>query len=218
MTESTEELLSANRRTAGKPQPPSAKGRRTRERIVERAARLMLINGAGRTTLDEVGVAAGVGKSQLYHYFKDKDDLVEAVIEHQTDRILRADGPHLAPLDSWDGWQRWREQIVAHQSRGGCVGGCPLGSLANELSETSEHARAVLAASLERWERVFTSAIDQMRTRGLLTADADPARLATATLATLQGGLLLCKVRRTTEPLATAIDAAIANLRRFSAA
>ena len=210
--------MSPNRRALDiEGHPPSAKGRRTRERIVDAAAKLMLINGAGRTTLDDVGAAAGVGKSQLYHYFKDKADLVEAVITHQTDRILRADGPHLA-LDSWDGWQRWRRQILAHQQHGGCVGGCPLGSLANELSETSEQARAVLEASLDRWERAFAAAITGMRTRGLLTPDADPASLATATLAALQGGLLLCKARRSTRPLEMALDAAIANLRRFAAA
>jgi hypothetical protein len=86
------------------------------------------------------------------------------------------------------------------------------------LSETSEHARAVLAASLQRWERVLTAALHRMRTNGLLTRSADPESLATATLATLQGGLLLCKVRRTTEPLQVAVDAVIANLRRFAEA
>ena len=57
------------------------KGERTRARIVEAAARLIHQRGVAGTTLDDVKAAAEVSGSQLYHYFPDKDDLVQAVIE-----------------------------------------------------------------------------------------------------------------------------------------
>jgi hypothetical protein len=53
-----------------------------------------------------------------------------------------------------------------------------------------------------------------MRTRGELAADADPDRLAAATMAVLQGGLLLSQVRRDPEQLRVALDAALAHLRQ----
>lgn len=56
-----------------------------------------------------------------------------------------------------------------------------------------------------------------MRERGELRADADPARLATATLAAVRGGLLLTQVRRDTVPLEAAPDMAIAYIRSFAA-
>jgi hypothetical protein len=56
-----------------------------------------------------------------------------------------------------------------------------------------------------------------MRDRGELRADADPDRLALATLAALQGGLLLSQTRRDPAPLATGLDAAIAHIRTYSA-
>ena len=43
---------------------------------------------------------SGVSKSQLYHYFADKDALVLEVIALQTDRVLSAQQPHLGALDS----------------------------------------------------------------------------------------------------------------------
>ena len=46
---------------------------------------------------------------------------------------------------------------------------------------------------------------------------ADPDGLATATLAAIQGGLLLTQARRDHAPLATALDAAYANLRAHAA-
>jgi hypothetical protein len=49
-----------------------------------------------------------------------------------------------------------------------------------------------------------------MRDRGHLVSGADPDNLALATLAAIQGGLLLGQVQRTTQPLEAALDAMIA--------
>ena len=58
------------------------KGERTRTRIVEAAARLIHERSVAGTTLEDVKAAAEVSGSQLYHYFPDKDNLVQAVIDH----------------------------------------------------------------------------------------------------------------------------------------
>ena len=59
--------------------------------------------------------------------------------------------------------------------------------------------------------------LEQMRGRGELRSDADPAALATATMASLQGGLLLTQVRRDPGQLRLALDGALANLRTAAA-
>jgi hypothetical protein len=46
-----------------------------------------------------------------------------------------------------------------------------------------------------------------MHAAGRLRAEADPDALATATLAALQGGLLLTQLERDTRPLEVALDA-----------
>jgi hypothetical protein len=56
-----------------------------------------------------------------------------------------------------------------------------------------------------------------MRSRGKLRADADPARLATATLAAIEGGLVLTQTRRDPRQLRIALDAAYVYLRSFAA-
>ena len=61
----------------------TAKGARTRARIVEEAAALIHERGVAGTTLEDVKVAAEVSGSQMYHYFPDKNDLVQAVIDYQ---------------------------------------------------------------------------------------------------------------------------------------
>ena len=65
------------------------KGARTRARIVENAAALIHERGVAGTTLEDVKAAAGVSGSQMYHYFPDKDDLVQAVIDYQAETIVK---------------------------------------------------------------------------------------------------------------------------------
>ena len=75
------------------------RGAATKRRIVEAAAELIYAKGAERVSLDEVMEATGASRSQLYHYFANKDDLVREVIEMQTNRILEANSGHLERLD-----------------------------------------------------------------------------------------------------------------------
>jgi hypothetical protein len=56
-----------------------------------------------------------------------------------------------------------------------------------------------------------------MKASGKLGKRADPAELATATMASLQGGLLLTQVRRDPSQLRIALDAARTNLRLAAA-
>jgi TetR/AcrR family transcriptional regulator, transcriptional repressor for nem operon len=73
--------------------------------------------------------------------------------------------------------------------------------------------RANLADGFERWQAHLRDGLERMQTRGRLSANADPAALATATMALLQGGLLLTRVRRDPGQLRTALAAARVLLR-----
>lgn len=56
-----------------------------------------------------------------------------------------------------------------------------------------------------------------MRKARELKRSADPVRLATATLASIQGGLILTQTRRDPRQLRIALEAAYAHLRTFTA-
>lgn len=81
----------------------------------------------------------------------------------------------------------------------GLAGGCPLGSLASDLSESDPVARVQLAGAFAQWEGLIRDGLVQMQERGELTADADPVDLAVAMLAAVQGGC--CSARCVAIPL-----------------
>ena len=192
------------------------KGQATRDRIVSAAAELMLDRGVAGTSTEDVQAAAGVSSSQVYHYFGDKKALVRAVIAFQTETTLDFQIPLLAALDSMESLVAWRDCIVGYQAARHCAGGCPIGSLASELVEHDEDARTDLVAAFSRWESAIRDGLQAMQDRGELSAAADPARLALATLTGLQGGLLLSQTRRDTAPLEAILDAMLAQIATFA--
>ena len=185
----------------------TAKGARTRTRIVQEAAALIHERGVAGATLEDVKVAAEVSGSQLYHYFPDKDELVQAVIDYQADTIVEH---NRQALGSPKGVEAWRNMVVTGVRSSQGKGGCALGSLGGQLAESDPEARALIAAGFDQWAAAISEGLRSLHADGKLPSDIDPDDLATTLLATLQGGLLLAQVQRSTRPLETAVDTLLA--------
>ena len=196
-------------------QPLTQKGLATRDRILDTVTVLIFEHGVAGTTLDDVRAAAKVSKGQLYHYFADKDELIHAVIDRTIQQVLDAQ-PRLSKLSTWTAISSWLDDLVQLQVQRHAVGGCPIGSLAGELAEKDELTRAELAGGFERWEAPLRQGLEQMQAEGKLRRNAGPARLVTATLAAIQGGLVLTQTRRDAQQLRIALDAAYVYLRSFA--
>lgn len=193
------------------------RGAATRQRIIEGAANLVLRSGVEGTSLDEVMAETGVSKSQLYHYFADKDAIVAEVIRLQVGNVLAAQSPQLGAIDSMKTLRRWCNAIIHLTRVQGSQEGCPIGSLASELSNRSEGARCMLADGFENWGGQIEAGLRKMRDRGELAKTADPEELAIAILGAVQGGLLLAKTMRAVRPVELTLDMALALVERHLA-
>ena len=174
---------------------------------MDAAARLIHEHGVAGTTLDDVRVAAEVSGSQLSHYFAGKDELVQAVIDHQADAIVGHQ--EQADLGTAEGMRAWRDMVIAAARGNGGKGGCPLGSLGGQLAETDGEARGLIAAGFDRWSAAIGDGL-RVRADAGLPAGVTADDLAVTLLAALQGGLLLAQVQRDTRPLETAVDTLLA--------
>jgi AcrR family transcriptional regulator len=66
------------------------RGQATRDQLVTEAARLFAERGFEATSVEAVLDAAGVSRGSLYHHFKSKDALFEAVLDAEEARIGEA--------------------------------------------------------------------------------------------------------------------------------
>jgi AcrR family transcriptional regulator len=189
----------------------TAKGQATRQRIIDGAAAEIRVNGAVATTLDDVMAATRTSKSQLFHYFPGgKDQLLLAVAEQESARVLSDQQPHLSQLTSWAAWQRWRDAVVERYRKQGQQ--CPLATVMSEIGRTPG-AQAVTAALIEQWRADIETGVRAMQGQEKIAATVDPSRAAAALLAGIQGGVSVMLNTGDLAYLEAALDVGIQSLR-----
>lgn len=189
--------------------PTTARGVATRARIVEAASELVAEHGVAGTRLEDVMEASGTSKSQIYHYFADRQALMCAVVEARSRGVLEFQSSSLDKVRTLEDLRAWRDKVVALNRRKGSAGGCPMGSLASELADRSESAREILLAGFDRWRGCLRNAFNAMRHEGQLAMSVNVDALAIRFLTALQGGLLMAQTTRSTLPLEAALDMAL---------
>jgi AcrR family transcriptional regulator len=129
----------------------------------------MYEHGVSAVSVEDVLTASGTGKSQVYHYFSGKEELVGEVLRHQLALVLEQQKRF--ELDSWDGIAAWLDGTV-HWQRSQQFLGCPLGSIAGAVGEQGDSLRVIAADAFAAWESALADGLEAMRTRGLLRPDA----------------------------------------------
>jgi len=174
-------------------------GRGTREAILAAATRLMGVHGYRNTALDDVLRESGVGKGNFYYYFRSKEELGYAILDQFIaaflDRTLRpcfSDGGG-RPLDQI---RCFLDRVRETQRERNCVGGCPLGTLAAELSDLHEGFRSRLNGVFSTWRERLTEALCEAQVRGNVRADCQPEAVAHFLVAALEGAMLMTKLTK----------------------
>lgn len=195
----------------------TARGAKTRERIVTAAADLMYVRGIGATTLDDVLAASGVSKSQLYRHFANKDEVVRAVIELMGEQVIQRERNALGGVSTMADLRRWRDALVQNNALRHGAYGCALGSFASEVADQDDIARRTLLALFAEWKDLLAGAIRRLQENGTLPPGAPVDELATGLLGALQGGYVLAQTARDVTPMATSIDMALTHIESLSA-
>ncbi len=190
----------------------TAKGRATRQRILEGAAAQVRERGVANTSLDDVRAVTSTSKSQLFHYFPEgKAQLLLAVAQHEADRVLADQQPFLGELTSWRAWQAWRDLVVERYRQQGQH--CPLSVLTSQLGPTEPALRTIVVGLLEAWQGQIAAGIRSMQAQGKVGASLDADRSAAALLAGIQGGVVVMLATGEMTHLEAALDQAIERLR-----
>jgi AcrR family transcriptional regulator len=190
----------------------TAKGARTRLRIVRGAADEIREYGVGVTTLDDILFRTRTSKGQMFHYFpRGKEELLLAVAQHEAQRVLDDQQPHLSQLTTWRAWQAWRDTVIERYQQQGTD--CPLSVLMTELGRSTPAARAVTTELINQWEQDIFAGVRSMQDSGRISATVDARRAAQALLAGIQGGVSILLSSGEISHLQAALDTGIAALR-----
>ena len=175
----------------------------TRKAIIEAAAPLIHRQGFHRTGLKEILGAAGVPKGSFYFYFKSKEDFGLAVIDHYSEQLgerarQEQDDSSEPPLARLRALFTNRRDIRASL---GCEGGCPLGNLAQEMSDLSPVMRERLRHALNLVASRISHLLQEARDKGQLPEGLAPQQTGEFILDAWEGALLRMKAEKSVEPL-----------------
>jgi len=169
---------------------------KTRLRIISAAAGLFHKKGVRTAHLSEIAKAAGVTRQQLYHHFRTKGDIAEEVVRAYLAEIKTGTSRLHSKLESWGDLERIFTAHIELLEEFQMRRGCPLGIIGNELTEEDETIRQDLNLVFEALQERIAAFLNKEKSKERLLPTADEEQLAHLYVATMQGAMLIGKVRR----------------------
>jgi TetR/AcrR family transcriptional regulator, transcriptional repressor for nem operon len=194
----------------------SAKGAQTRLRIIRAAAELFHKQGVRATSPDQVIEASGTGKGQFYHYFKNKEGLVHEVLQIHLEEIKTGTARINYDIASWQDLEHWFVAQLEAQKSFRMTRGCPFGTIGNEITENDELIRQDLSLIFEVMKHKLAAFFIREKANGRLAQQADEERLADFCIATIQGAMLMGRVKRNSQPAETTVRETLDHLKGYA--
>jgi TetR/AcrR family transcriptional repressor of nem operon len=190
----------------------TAKGDETRKQILAAAADLFHKQGVAATSPDQIIETSGTGKGQFYHYFKNKEGLVHAVLQSYLETIRNGGGALNYNITSWDDLAGWFNAQIALQKNYRMTRGCPFGTIGNEVTENDELIRQDLSLIFEVAKGKLATFFIREKASGRLEPHVQEEQLADFCLAMIQGAMLMGKVKRDSQLVEHVVREALAHL------
>ena len=183
----------------------------TKGKLVEAARRLFWEKGYEATSLQEIVDRAKVRSGSLYYFFRTKEDLLLAVLDHYVELlwpavIEPAFGRTADPIERiFSILTGYREGLIYT----GFSHGCPIGNLALEVSDELPRARERIARNFAGWRKWIRKCLEGASER--LPAKVDSERLATFVLTVMEGAVMQARAHHSLEQF----DSSVAELREY---
>ena len=175
----------------------------TRDKLIAISIETMALKGFNNTGIAEILAVAKVPKGSFYHYFKSKDELGLAIIDHYGHQLRAGLSEHLASSQG-SALTRWRlyfENIVAYfeAKTGSC--NCLLGNLGQELSMQNSVMRDAIFVHYRALENVIADCLRKAKADGELTGNLDEQVLAKMFFASWEGCLVRARLEQSEQSL-----------------
>jgi TetR/AcrR family transcriptional repressor of nem operon len=171
--------------------------------LLDEGVALLMRQGYHGTGLKEILDAVNIPKGSFYNYFGSKENFAAEVIVHYITPYLNqlnqyldeSEGNAVAALN------RYIEESIAELERTDFKGGCLLGNLMGELSDTSDLCRIALQNALNDYRNLWEEGLRRGQTEKRIRADKSANEMADLWVNAWQGALLRMKIEQSTEPL-----------------
>ena len=99
-------MMEALRREGDRVVPAGPKAQRTRAQLIEAATEIFAEQGFQNTAVAQIAERAGVSLGTFYQYFRNRDEVLAAMVNHQLDWMRTRTGPGWHVGDGVEGLER----------------------------------------------------------------------------------------------------------------
>ena len=167
------------------------------------------------TSPDEIIEASRTGKGQFYHYFRSKEGLIHEVLQTYLDDIKTGASHVNYVINSWRDLEKWFLAHVELQKHYEMTRGCPFGTLGNEVTQDDELIRQDVSLIFEVVRNKLAAFFIKEKAKGRLAKQASEERMADFCIATIQGAMLMGKIKRSSQTVETTVQEALTHLRSY---
>jgi TetR/AcrR family transcriptional regulator, transcriptional repressor for nem operon len=178
--------------------------------MIDAAVDLFHLQGVKGTSVDEVLAKSATGKGQFTHYFRTKDSLVHAVLQHLHEAIQGGFTPTGYDVRTWEDLDRWFARYLEFQRSVNLERSCPIGTIGNDVHDQQPLLRQDVRLFFEWARGTLGRFFAERRAAGELPPESDPDALADLCLTVMQGGMLITKITRSTRTFENAARQALA--------
>ncbi len=165
--------------TTRRTRTPRSDGLRTRQAILDEAARLATIDGIEGLSLARLADRVGMSKSGLFAHFGSKEELQLATVERAT-AIFVEDvvGPAADAPNGLERLEALLERFLSYVELAVFPGGCFFASAVAELDTRSGPVRERALGVVADWMDALEGAVRDAQAEGLVGPGVEPAQLA----------------------------------------
>lgn len=175
----------------------------TKQKILEVGAEIIRKKGYNNTGIQQILQAAGIPKGSFYFYFKNKQDFGMAVIDYYTE-IIGSRFQTFFNDPQYDSITKLREFFKSHNEMfesENFEGGCPIGNLAQEMSDQDEIFRKKIEKTISLYLDASTKLIEEAKKEGTITTNYPAQSLAEFIFNSWEGAIIRMKVEKSLTPL-----------------
>lgn len=186
------------------------------QEILKVAYHLFRSQGYHATGLNQILELSNCGKSQLYHYYSNKENLLLASLDFYANKIYQETAKFMLEINSLEDFEmliRGCERLCKSQNR---IVGCFVGSISAECSPSNENIRLHCFEIYENWKNLFMSGLHGLQEKSLLSKDANKDELAEYFLSSVQGAFLMAKTLKDIKAIQRTLSRSINYIRSYA--
>ena len=174
-----------------------------RASLLAQGVTLLTQKGYHGTGLKEILDTVNIPKGSFYNYFGSKENFAAEAIQFYMAPFIQQLSNHLQTPDT-DGLtaiQRYFDELITELEKSEFKGGCLLGNLMGEISDTSEVVSNALHKAVTEYRDLLRIGLERAQQEGSVRRDKSAEELADLLTNAWQGVLLRMKIEKSSVPL-----------------